>query len=356
MNDTKRKRREFRPGVDSLEGRLVMSSGGAVHAAQVAHAEHLHQLKEQRHLLQEQRVEHRKERQHLLKEERAARQHARFVLAPQANPGTATSNLGTTAPQSSLPRSSSSQATATGVTVSSTKVPLTRIPQPAVVGAARFGALTASVVQAQRSASTRTARSGLNPNLANVVNANLLASGNSRLNPAVLNNSTPTAALSSNQSNIFGTGTSTATGSNTGTLFTNVPTAAGTSFVNTTGPSNPGVVFNNLSTAPGTFTSTGTTGLNTGTTGTLFNNLSTAPGTFSTGVNASTSVLNTAGVNNSGVSSSVLNPSGAVVSSTPTNAMVSAPLQTSIGAVTTAAALGLNTNPLIISPGGSTII
>jgi len=393
MNDTNKKRirRTFRPDVDSLEGRLVMSSGGAMHAAQVAQAEQAQPPKERRHLLheqrvehrqllREQRVEHRRERQQMLRAERAARRHHRFVLAPQSNVSALAAADPNTPAQASLLRSSASQVNQAGVAVRNTRVPLTRISQPSLVGAARFGTLNASVLRGQTTPSTGVARTGgLNPNLANVVNANLLASGNSSLNPAVLNLTTPTAALTSNQPNIFGNGNA------TGTLFTNVPTAAGTTFVNNSGTNNPGVVFNNLASAPGTFTSTAglntgtgtlttsTAGLNTGTgtlttsnglntgvttlttgttavnTGTrpLFNNIATVPGTFST----------TTGLGTTGMNGFLVNPSGSIVSSTPTNlATAATPLQTSIGAVTTGAMLGLNTNPLIVNPGGSTII
>src|SRR3954447_19762090 len=125
MNDNKRTRRKFQPEVDSLEGRLVLSSGVSPNAAGVAH---LQQLQEQRHTLQVQRVEHRQQMMLVREEAKAAQmpqsrknkaaQHtARFVFASGANFASGVSSVVVGTPfsttNSSSPASSSSQASAT---------------------------------------------------------------------------------------------------------------------------------------------------------------------------------------------------------------------------------------------------
>ena len=296
MNDSKRKRRNFRPEVGSLEGRLVPSGGVAATAAGAAH---LQQLQEQRHPLQEQRVEHRQEVRLQREEAQATR-----MMHSQANRAS---------------REASRLASATGsvpVVVgrpSARRVHLPRHPRrrrppqaPATVGSVVSMGMPLTVIPGER-AVPNSAISGMASIGAVMVSSSTSVSPRTTGSNAGFTNSTMGTTT-------MGT-TTMGTTTTTGIAFTNIPTTPGTSFTTggdtTTGT--PGVTFTNIPTTPGTSITTGgdTT---TGIPGVIFTNIPT-PSTTANAFNTTSM----SGMTSMGMNTVVITPTGMITTSMPMN-------------------------------------
>jgi hypothetical protein len=240
MNDTRRTRRMFQPQVDSLEGRVVLSSGvaGAVHA-------HAVQVQEQRHLRHEHKIELQKERQLLRKELRAERRAAvvrMMASAAASNPGAMSITVGTPSPARTVASGASGTTSTGGLKIHS--LAANNLDAGAAFRGLPVGIATVgTVVSTGRSGGggSGTTSSGVNSNLTNVTGT---------------------------------TGTSTSnTSSNTGIVpIITIPTTPGSSVTNTSGGTTPGagsVTFINLTPAsPAGSTTANSSGVNSTSTGT----------------------------------------------------------------------------------------
>jgi len=165
MKDIKRRRRAFQPAVDSMEGRVVLSTGGAV----AAHAAGMHQLQvqEARHLGNEHRIEARAVKQH------GPRNHEAVMSASTTNPGAMSIVMGT--PSQTMP-----QETSPGPTASSGGLQIHALAPnnlDAVNNAIQGGSVgvmtTGTTVSTGRTVSIGTASS---PNLGSVMSAGTIPS------------------------------------------------------------------------------------------------------------------------------------------------------------------------------------
>jgi hypothetical protein len=306
MNDTKRTRHAFRPDVDTLEGRLVMSAGISANAA------HVQQVKEQRQLLRDQRLERRLER-------RLQRLERHAALASGGQAGAQMVQIGSTR-SSTTGGSSSSQSTGTRTALRIHPGPL-NVPGRPTPGSHASGGLAANVAivsPVTRTSGSTTTTGGLNPNPNSSVN--LLLNGTTLAGSGA-------ATVANSGSNIFnstnnGTTSTTTTGSTVvnGVPFNNVSTAGTTTSINTGG-----VVLNNT---PATGTTSSTNGIitpalnNAGFVTSNTNNMVTNP----IGASSTTSALNNNGFVTSFPTDVVTNPLGAggtvVINRGSTNPMV----------------------------------
>ena len=119
MNDAKRTRRIFQPGVDSLEGRPLLSAVAGVMAPAAHVAQHQAQeqqqlrLQEQHHSQHSQGVEIRREMQTHRQAPRTAHHATAFQAVSLTNPGAMSITMGTPA-QTASSASSSSGSTPAG--------------------------------------------------------------------------------------------------------------------------------------------------------------------------------------------------------------------------------------------------
>jgi len=164
------------------------------------------------------------------------------LLAAQASLGA--SNV-TSSQNSQIAQVAATQGSSTGRSLNLRRIALTEIAGARPVpNSVTLGGLTTGIVTSTGRAGGNTAnRRGLNPNLANVVLANLGASGN----PSLINSTLNTISN--------GTTTGASSTANNGVVFTNIGTAPGTSQTNGVGlPNGNGVVFTNIPTTPGAIT------------------------------------------------------------------------------------------------------
>jgi len=297
-NDTRRTRHAFRPGVDSLEERLVLSPGGAMRAAQVE------QLRENRNLLREQRIEHRQQHQ--------LARHRRFAAATPAIPAV-TNSLGTTAQstqqdsrdvalQASLQSTSWMQSVAAAGR-NPNQVPLAQIGSPPSGRTRQALGLVSGVSNNQTPRTVSTGGSTPNSTAGTLLSSQFvpdtLAQLGATQNGTAPANPTPLTNATSGARNLFNNiSTAPGTISNiAGTVFNNSPISPGTGSIS-------GLIANGTGTLLGTNTNGtiaqgtplvntgasaanpfGTTNFSTGTTGNTTTNpavVNTTPGTTTT--------------------------------------------------------------------------
>jgi len=322
---TRRTRHEFRPGVDSLEDRLVLSPGGAIRAAQ------LEQLHEHRNLVRAQRIEHRQLR-HLGRHHRVGASTP-ATAATTINTGTANSAAQQDSRDAALLASAQSTSWMQSIAAANrnpNQVPISQVGSTSGTNGRIFGSsgvVTSSGAVISNDQTSRTVSAG-----GSGVNSTVGTLNSSQFVPDTL--ARVGATQNGTTSAITTPVNNTTTG--TGTLFNNISTTPGTATTVA------GTVFNNNGITPGTVSSAsglinnGTaTLLNNGAT-TLVNNAGTASATGTTipGVNSGAVVQATTGSN---VGASATNPFGARNSTT-----------TLTGTTTTTPAV-VNTTPAVVN-------
>jgi len=262
--DTRKPRHAFRPGVDSLEDRLVLSTGVAARVA------HLEQVREHRHLLRQHRIEVRQLHRHA--------RHHRLAAATLANPVAPSDAAATTGPTSRDSRAAALQASIETTSFMQNLAAANRNPNQVPIGqvgkrTGRIGlggATTGTVTNTRTATTVATSGSNLNPNLGTLLSNQFVP--NTLTQVGTTQNGT-TAALISALNN---------TNTGTNTLFNTIPTAPGTA------ANIAGTLFNNTPITPGTISNV--TGLVNNGTGNLVNS---AAGTL---LNSSTGTLVNSGV------------------------------------------------------------
>ncbi len=303
MNDTRRRRRTFQPSINPLESRVVLNAAAAV---QAVHAEAA-QVREQRHLKHELKVELQREKIALRKNLRVVRHDETVRAVALTNPGAMSVAVGT-ASQATLSKSSS--------------------------GAASKTALQVHVLAPNNLDAANIALEGMPDGVAVV--GTVISHGR----PGPVPKTTPTGTgVTVGSTGITGT-----TIGSTGIPTINLPTTPGSTFTNTSGgtiPGSGGVTFTNLgslSTLGSTTVSSSGLG-NTSTNSTSLSNLVTNPSTLSnivTNALANTGVSPTLGtsVSNailSAATSSLASGTPSTLSTIVANALTNTGLTSSLG-------------------------